>query len=84
MSSKQRNYLVNLNRVLIFTLTLVSLIMDGYQVSDLPCTFALIVWLWLPHCTRIEAKILKYISAIHDHPENVGQPTSAPRDLEKV
>jgi hypothetical protein len=67
MSIKRRSYLVNLNRVFIFALTLTGLLMDGYQASDLPCTFALIVWLWLPYCTRIEAKILKHISAIRDH-----------------
>ncbi len=67
MSIKQRSYLVNLNRVLIFALTLTGLLMDGYQASDLPCALALIVWLWLPYCTRIEANILKHIGAIRSH-----------------
>ena len=61
MSPRQRSFLVNLNRVLIFALTLTSLLMDGYQASDLVCTSALIVWLWLPLCTRIEANILRRI-----------------------
>ena len=50
--------LVNLNRVLIFTLTLTGLLMDGLQSADLPCTLALLVWLWLPLCTRLEANLL--------------------------
>jgi len=55
MNAGQRSVLVNVNRGLIFALTFTGLLMDGYQGSDLLCTFALIVWLWMPLCTRIEA-----------------------------
>ena len=58
MSKKQRNLLTNFNRVLILALVLTGLIMDGYQRSDIPATLALLVWLWLALCTRVEAKIL--------------------------
>lgn len=63
MSRKQRSYLSNLNRVIILTLTVASLSMDGFQNADILCPIALIVWLWLPLCTRIEAKAINYISA---------------------
>lgn len=43
MNARQRSFLINLNRVLIFTLTLTGLLMDGFQRSDLPCTVALVV-----------------------------------------
>ena len=58
MSTIERRYLINVNRVLVFALTLTALLMDGYQRADLPATLALLVWLWLAPFTRIEAKIL--------------------------
>lgn len=58
MSLKQRSFLANFNRVLIFALSLTGLLMDGYQNSDLPVTLALLAWLWLAVCTRVEARIL--------------------------
>jgi hypothetical protein len=57
MNARQRNRLINLNRLLILVLTLVGLLMDGLQISDLLCTLALIVWLWLPLCTRLEVHL---------------------------
>ena len=48
MNARQRNRLMNLNRVLIFALTLGGLLLDGLQIADLLCTLALFVWLWLP------------------------------------
>lgn len=68
MNAKRRSFLVNLNRVMIFTLTLTGLLMDGLQRADLPCTFALVVWLWLPLCTRMEANVLRWIDNKRDHP----------------
>ncbi|MGI9294719.1 MAG: hypothetical protein ACR2PS_12115 [Pseudomonadales bacterium] len=67
MNARQRSFLVNLNRVLIFALTVTGLLMDGFQRSDLPCTFALIVWLWLPLCTRMEANVLTWVGSKRDH-----------------
>lgn len=64
MGSKQRSYLSNVNRMVIFLLTVTGLLMDGFQSSDVPCTIALIVWLWLPTCTRIETKTIEFIKTI--------------------
>jgi hypothetical protein len=50
--------------MIIFLLTVAGLLMDGFQSSDVPCTIALIVWLWLPTCTHIEAKAIDYINTI--------------------
>jgi len=58
MSAKQRNLLVNFNRVLILGLALAGLLMDGYQGADIPTALALLVWLWLAICARVEAKVL--------------------------
>lgn len=60
MDGKQRNLLVNLNRLLIFALTLMGLLMDGCQASDLPVTLALVAWLWMALWTRMEAKLLNW------------------------
>jgi hypothetical protein len=67
MNARQRSFLVNLNRVLIFALTLTGLLMDGFQLPDLPCTAALLVWLWLPLCTRMEASLLGWVGRIRNH-----------------
>ena len=61
MNARQRNRLDHINRVLIFALTFGGLLMDGFQLADLLCTVALLVWLWLPLCTRLEANLLKRI-----------------------
>ena len=61
MNARQRNRLINLNRALIFVLTLGGLLMDGLQTADLLGTLALVVWLWLPLCTRLEVHLLHRI-----------------------
>jgi hypothetical protein len=66
MNARQLNRLININRVLIFTLTTGGLLLDGLQLADLLCTLALFVWLWLPQCTRLEAHLLQWIDAKHD------------------
>jgi hypothetical protein len=59
MNARQRRFLVNMNRVLIFALTAGGLLTDGPQLADLTCTGALVVWLWLPLCARLEARLLR-------------------------
>jgi hypothetical protein len=61
MNARQRNRLINLNRVLIFVLTLGGLLLDGLQIADLLGALALFVWLWLPLCTRLEVRLLHRI-----------------------
>lgn len=63
MNAKQQYFLINLNRVLIFALTLSGLLMDGLQFADLLCTIALFVWLWMPLCTQIEAELLRWVGS---------------------
>ena len=65
MNARQRNRLMNLNRVLIFVLTLGGLLLDGLQIADLLCTLALFMWLWMPLCTRLEVHLLHRIDAKH-------------------
>jgi len=62
MNARQRRFLVNMNRVLIFVLTASGLLTDGLQLADLACTVALLVWLWLPLCARLEARLLRWTS----------------------
>lgn len=64
MTNKQRSYLSNMNRIIIFSLTLAGLLIDGIHTSDILCTIAVFVWLWMPLCTRIETKAIDYISTI--------------------
>lgn len=68
MDPRHRGYLVNTNRVVILALTLTGLLMDGFQAADLPITLALLVWLWLSLCVRVEAKLL---ARTRRHPERL-------------
>ncbi|MBL3529506.1 MAG: hypothetical protein JMN27_16360 [gamma proteobacterium endosymbiont of Lamellibrachia anaximandri] len=65
MNARQRSRLINLNRALIFALTLGGLLIDGLQPADLLGTVALFVWLWLPLCTRLEARLLHWVGGRH-------------------
>lgn len=67
MDTRQCNRLKQLNRVLILALTLTGLLLDGLQLADLPCGIALVVWLWLPQCLRLEAQLLRHIQTRHEH-----------------
>lgn len=58
MVNRQHNRMINVNRGLIFALTLGGMMMDGLQLADLFCTLALLLWLWLPLCTRLEIRLL--------------------------
>jgi len=61
MNTVQRCRLANLNRILIGTMTIASQLMDGVQVADLLCAVALILWLWLPLCSRAEIHLLSVL-----------------------
>jgi len=61
MEPRQPSRLVKLNRGLIFVLSMTGLLMDGYQNADVPFSIALIVWLWLPVCTRVEVVTLNRV-----------------------
>lgn len=65
MNARQRSCLVNINRLLIFALSVGGLLTDGLQLADLSCSMALIVWLWMPVCTRLETRLLHWIDARH-------------------
>lgn len=75
MNTRQRSRLLNLNRVLIFALTLSGVLMDGLQLADLLGMLALFVWLWLPLCTRLEAHLLR---SIYSHQGSSGSPGTSP------
>jgi len=70
MNTKRHRFLINLNRALIFVLTLLGLLMDGIQLADVPCSIALLVWLWLPLCTRMEEKLMRWVGSKGGHIES--------------
>lgn len=76
MDGKQRNLLLNLNRLFIFALTLTGLLMAGLQASDLPVTLALMAWLWLALWTRMEARLLNWVSGSLAAPSIAEAPNS--------
>lgn len=62
MRTRPRNRLANLNRVLVFTLTLGGLLLDGSRIADVLYMLAVCLWLWMPQCTRLEAQLLQRIA----------------------
>jgi hypothetical protein len=52
------------------------MLMDGPRVADLPCALALLVWLWLPLCTRLEARVLQRLIGRHGSTESMRTPAS--------
>ena len=66
MDNRQhRRRLTNMNRGLIFALTVGGMLMDGPRLADLPCALALLVWLWLPLFIRLEALLLQRVGDRH-------------------
>ncbi len=59
MTTRQRNQLTNINRLMIFSLTVVGLVMDGPHAADLFFSAASCIWLWMPVCMRMEVQFLR-------------------------
>ena len=72
MEAKQRNRLININRLWIFVITLTGLLMDGIQHADLPFTIVLMVWLWSAVFARMEAKIFSRARSLSTSVRNPG------------
>ena len=68
-AAKRISLLNHVNRGLIFALTGVGLLMDGYDRADALCTLAVVVWLWMPLATRLEARLLHRAAGVL-HPES--------------
>jgi len=54
MNSKTRTYVVNVNRVIIFLLIVISVIFDNNFCAILAAAY----WLWLPNITKFEFSLL--------------------------
>jgi len=52
----------NMNRLLITSLTVIGLAMDGFQQSDVMFGAALVLWLYLHELNKYEAKLLSYLA----------------------
>ncbi len=57
MTTKQRYQLTNINRLMIFSLTVVGLVMDWPQAADLFFSVASCIWLWMPGCMRMQVQL---------------------------
>lgn len=49
------------HRILIFGLSLIGMLMDDFQLSDVVLAVALMVWLWLPYWIQLEGRLLQRI-----------------------
>ncbi len=59
MTTRQRNQLTNINRLMIFSLTVVGLVMDGPHAADLFFSAASCIWLWMPVCMRMQVQLFR-------------------------
>ena len=59
MTTKQCNQLTNINRLLILSLTVLGLAMDGPQAADLFFSAASCIWLWMPAWMRMEVQLFR-------------------------
>lgn len=57
---REKGVVHNINRIVIALLTIIASGMDGLNLQDLLFTVALLLWLWLPECDRIEATLLAH------------------------
>lgn len=57
MTIKQNNQLTNFHRLLVLSLSLIGLSLDGVQTADLFFIAASIIWLWMINVMRWEVKL---------------------------
>jgi len=60
MTNKKRDQLTNINRLLILTLTMIGLAMDGVQAADPFFIAASCLWLWMPALIRVEILLIRH------------------------
>jgi hypothetical protein len=58
---KQRHYLLNGNRAIIYIASLVGVFFD----ANIAYVLALTLWVWLPQCLLLELGFLKLITSDH-------------------
>lgn len=67
MSAQQKKRLLrNTNRVIIATLSLGGMLLDGCQLADLMLGMAVTLWLWMPECQSLELVVLDRVSHQND------------------
>ena len=65
-----------LNKIIIAILSIFGLLLDGLNDADWCYGISVILWLWLPECSRIETNVLKKLFALkcsicQKHKENI-------------
>lgn len=63
-SIQTKHRLHNTNRVIIAVLTIIGLLMDNYQHSDIIFGLSVFIWVWLPECDKMEEKTLDIFSLV--------------------
>ncbi len=59
MTKRQESRLINHgHRSLIAGLSFAGMLLDGVQCADIVLEVAVVLWLWMPECRRIEFTIL--------------------------
>ena len=59
MNRRQESQLIkHLNRIFIAGLSFAGMLLDGLQCADVVMELAVILWLWMPECLRLEITAL--------------------------
>jgi hypothetical protein len=62
MTTKQHERLLtNTNRGLFAALTLIGMLLDGFQVADLILELAVTLWLWMPESQSLEVAAFNWV-----------------------
>lgn len=57
MEQRRRQFLMQLNRVAILVLSVFGMSMDGFEAADAVLALALVIWLWMPLCIKLESRV---------------------------
>lgn len=53
----KNGYITQLHRVVIFLMIVAGSVLDGIDMEDLFFIASSLLWLWMPHCIRMEQKL---------------------------
>lgn len=57
---REKGVIHNVNRIVIAGISIIASLLDAISLSDLLFAMAIILWLWLPECDRLEERLYDY------------------------
>lgn len=60
---REKGVIHNVNRLVIAGISIVASLLDGFSAQDILFSVAIVLWLWLPECDRLEERLYDYCKA---------------------